>query len=121
MVKIFLDNKLLPNPLAKDSTFILRRAPGNTNYDFVQEISFTTPAKIETTESIYDLNEISQFREETFEPASMPQGFVIQMVIYTTWGDQYYVGLNAVELYDDLGRMILLSENSKCQYHRCSE
>lgn len=113
MFKIFIDNKLLANPLAKDSTFILRRAPGNVHYDYLQEISFVGPMHQPTTDAIYDFNEITHFRQDSFEQTHMPEGFVIQIVIYTTWGDQYYVGLNGIELYDDLGRMILLSENSK--------
>lgn len=35
-----------------------------------------------------------------------------QIVILSTWGDRYYVGLNGIQMYDIQGRMILLKPNS---------
>lgn len=118
IMKIFIDNKLFPNPLTKDSTFVLRRAPGNVNYDYVQEIEFTNIQQYLTLEAIYNFNDITKYDDDiSFEHPIMPEGFVFQIVIYTTWGDQYYVGLNGIELYDHLGRMIILSENSNIQIY----
>lgn len=42
-----------------------------------------------------------------------PTGFVLQLNIYSTWGDPYYVGLTGVELYDPHGNVIPLTETSK--------
>lgn len=42
-----------------------------------------------------------------------PTGFVLQISIFSTWGDPYYVGLTGVELYDPHGHMIRLTETSK--------
>lgn len=52
----------------------------------------------------------------SYEHPTAPRGFVYQIVILSTWGDQYYVGLNGVQMYDIQGRMILLKSNSKATY-----
>lgn len=49
--------------------------------------------------------------DEEYESPVMPQGFVFQLLILSTWGDPYYVGLNGIELYDQDGDKIRLTEN----------
>lgn len=49
----------------------------------------------------------------SYEHPTAPRGFVYQIVILSTWSDQYYVGLNGIQMYDIQGRLILLSANSK--------
>ncbi|KAJ8916124.1 hypothetical protein NQ315_004491 [Exocentrus adspersus] len=39
-MKILLDGKPVINPVSKDEVFVIRRAPGNEHYDFVQDIRF---------------------------------------------------------------------------------
>ena len=48
-----------------------------------------------------------------YEAPLMPQGFVYQIVIFSTWGDPYYVGLNGIEMYDAQGHKIELNKDSK--------
>ncbi|KAJ4446219.1 hypothetical protein ANN_12913 [Periplaneta americana] len=50
--------------------------------------------------------------DEEYESPVMPQGFVFQLLILSTWGDPYYVGLNGLELYDQDGDKIRLTENN---------
>lgn len=38
IVKIFLDDQLVRNPTTGTDYFLLRRAPGNVFYDFVQDV-----------------------------------------------------------------------------------
>lgn len=104
-----LDGKPLLNPIQRDDTFLLRRAPGNTHYDFVQDIRFLD---ISTNPNNYielskHLNSLSLYKSE------MPEGFVIQFTIFSTWGDQYYCGLNEIELFNEYGEKILLEEQSE--------
>lgn len=51
--------------------------------------------------------------DEEYESPVMPQGFVFQLLILSTWGDPYYVGLNGLELYNQDGDQIRLTENSE--------
>ena len=42
--------------------------------------------------------------------SSCPSGHQLQMDILTTWGDPYYVGLSALEVFDEYGHPIELAE-----------
>ncbi|CAH1968947.1 unnamed protein product [Acanthoscelides obtectus] len=103
-MNILLDGKTVINPINKSELYVLRRAPGNEHYDFVQEISFSLShgrnppmhSEIESSHSIV--------------------GFVIQIVVYSTWGDKYYCGLNGIQLFDENDRQIILEEQNVCAY-----
>lgn len=45
-----------------------------------------------------------------------PTGFVLQLTIFSTWGDPYYVGLTGVELYDTAMKLIPVTESSMYSY-----
>lgn len=105
-----LDDNVIINPLTNNDLFLLRRAPGNTHYDFVQDIKFTC-----TERDIKDEISLSSLKiddDELYEYPLMPQGFVFQIIIFSTWGDQYYCGLNGLQLYDHMGRQLLLEQHS---------
>ncbi|CAD6201289.1 GSCOCG00000092001-RA-CDS, partial [Cotesia congregata] len=103
--------------------FLLRRAPGSCHYNFSQEISFVNRPKIAvgknysaSAERIVEdkFNIIKLSRENSdYESPPVPQGFVYQIVIFSTWGDAYYVGLNGIELFDADKQKIHLNKKSK--------
>ncbi|XP_033213105.1 protein KIAA0556-like isoform X2 [Belonocnema kinseyi] len=102
--------------------FLLRRAPGCCQYDFVQEISFINPP---TSQKILPnqhslhiavLPEDSTNNDMDYEAPLIPQGFVYQIAIFSTWGDPYYVGLNGIEMYDAQGFKIELTKDNIAAY-----
>ncbi|KAJ8926520.1 hypothetical protein NQ314_021122 [Rhamnusium bicolor] len=103
-MKILLDGKPVINPLSKNDIFVLRRAPGNGHYDFVQDIKFSYP------------NDDMCYPMPNYENPSNIVGFVIQFVVYSTWGDQYYCGLNGIELFNEKQEKITLEEQNICAY-----
>ncbi|KAG5345966.1 K0556 protein, partial [Acromyrmex heyeri] len=113
---IKLDGRQLYDENYSDG-FLLRRAPGSCHYDFVQEISFLNPPNREqSSNQIIDpitksLEELESF-DSNYEAPSMPRGFVYQIIIFSTWGDSYYVGLNGIQLYDNYGKEIKLTADN---------
>lgn len=57
------------------------------------------------------------FLDSNYEAPSMPQGFVYQIIIFSTWGDSYYVGLNGIQIYDNYGNEIMLTTDSTSNYY----
>ncbi|XP_036144382.1 katanin-interacting protein isoform X2 [Monomorium pharaonis] len=96
--------------------FLLRRAPGSCHYDFVQEICFVNPPTRQhfsglISDSVESLEEQESF-DSNYEAPSMPRGFVYQIIIFSTWGDSYYVGLNGIQMYDNYGNEIELTTDN---------
>ncbi|KAM5151842.1 katanin-interacting protein [Mantella aurantiaca] len=96
--------------------FLIRKGPGNCHFDFAQEILFVDYV----TERQYDKQ--SSYLKCTvptsmdYEAPLMPCGFIFQFQILTSWGDPYYIGLNGLEMYDEHGEKIQLTENNIAAY-----
>jgi len=46
-----------------------------------------------------------------FKIPILPSGRRIKFTLYTTWGDQYYVGLSGIELINDEGQFIKIKKS----------
>ncbi|NXH45048.1 K0556 protein, partial [Dicaeum eximium] len=94
--------------------FLIRKGPGNCHFDFAQEILFLDylqpqPApKIPRRTASRTLEQASM----DYEAPLMPCGFIFQFQLLTSWGDPYYIGLNGLELFNEHGEQILLTENN---------
>ncbi|XP_053610778.1 katanin-interacting protein-like isoform X2 [Plodia interpunctella] len=84
---------------------LLRRAPGDTCYDFVHQLELTAlDDRLNEPENLTPWSPVTN-------DLPVPVGFVLQINIFSTWGDPYYVGLTGVELYDPNGEKIPLNES----------
>ncbi|XP_053593533.1 katanin-interacting protein [Microplitis demolitor] len=108
--------------------FLLRRAPGSCHYNFSQEINFinrpkisicknySTPCKKKTEDKFNIIKLSKDPYNYDYESPPVPQGFVYQIVIFSTWGDAYYVGLNGIELFDTDKQKINLNKKNITAY-----
>ncbi|XP_076408101.1 katanin-interacting protein isoform X1 [Peromyscus maniculatus bairdii] len=94
--------------------FLIRKGPGNCHFDFAQEILFgdylqtrLSPAPTRRLDS-KSLERASM----DYEAPLMPCGFIFQFQLLSSWGDPYYIGLTGLELYDEHGERIPLSQNN---------
>ncbi|XP_063994745.1 katanin-interacting protein-like isoform X1 [Diachasmimorpha longicaudata] len=98
--------------------FIIRRAPGFCHYNFSQEISIIQRPKTmsNNTPSKSHLQTLDLLDDINYEAPPVPEGFVYQIVIFSSWGDAYYVGLNGIEFFDAQGRPICLNKKNVAAY-----
>uniref|UniRef100_A0A915MDD3 KATNIP domain-containing protein n=1 Tax=Meloidogyne javanica TaxID=6303 RepID=A0A915MDD3_MELJA len=74
---------------------LLRRAPGFVFFDFVQDVLFDRcPLQ----------RPLSFARPQTRSVA----GFIFQLRLLSTWGDEFYIGLNGIELFNRQDKLIRL-------------
>ncbi|NXF97653.1 K0556 protein, partial [Eubucco bourcierii] len=110
VVHVLLDGHNISPP----EGFLIRKGPGNCHFDFAQEILFLDylqPQLINKVQRRPGAKRMEQASMD-YEAPLMPCGFVFQFQLLTSWGDPYYIGLNGLELFNEHGDRILLTENN---------
>ncbi|NXL90568.1 K0556 protein, partial [Alectura lathami] len=94
--------------------FLIRKGPGNCHFDFAQEILFLDYLQPQLMNRVQRRtgSKIMEQASMDYEAPLMPCGFIFQFQLLTSWGDPYYIGLNGLELFNEHGDQILLTENN---------
>ncbi|XP_067859220.1 katanin-interacting protein isoform X2 [Heptranchias perlo] len=112
IVHVTLDGYCISPP----EGFLIRKGTGNCHFDFAQEILFIDylrkNSEAATKQQIGICPRNVEQASMDYEAPLMPCGFIFQLQLLTSWGDPYYIGLNGLEFYDDIGERILLTENN---------
>jgi protein JBTS26 len=111
---IKLDGKLL----TPQRGITLRKGPGHAAFAFPQIIKFPYVDG-------WDASQITPLKKvlppphvlypQEYETPYLPTGLMLQFYLINTFGDLHYIGLNGIEIFDQLGRL-LTSPNSKVRY-----
>ncbi|KAL2635160.1 hypothetical protein R1flu_006639 [Riccia fluitans] len=114
-LKLFLDEREVSPP----GGYLVRKAPGNDKFDFGHVLPLSRPKynkrdfsqleKVKCREkSKHKRSQVESICQE-YETPLLPCGFIVKLSLLSTWGDQHYMGLNGIELYDETGRLLPLS------------
>ncbi|NWW93275.1 K0556 protein, partial [Rhynochetos jubatus] len=110
VVHVLLDGR----SISPAEGFLIRKGPGNCHFDFAQEILFVDSLQPQTINKVQRRTGSKRMEQASmdYEAPLMPCGFVFQFQLLTSWGDPYYIGLNGLELFNEHGDQILLTENN---------
>ncbi|NXA09629.1 K0556 protein, partial [Sapayoa aenigma] len=110
VVHVLLDGHSISPP----EGFLIRKGPGNCHFDFAQEILFLDYLQPQATNKVHRRTGAKRMEQASmdYEAPLMPCGFIFQFQLLTSWGDPYYIGLNGLELFNEHGDQILLTENN---------
>ncbi|VDP28162.1 unnamed protein product [Schistosoma curassoni] len=107
LINIKLKQSNSNDSILNELTILLRKAPGHLEYSF-EQIIMITDIQINYT----DLHSLIIRHKYNH----LPIGFVYQFNIYSNWSNQFYVGLNGIQLLSDDGTIIPIHKNQIYTY-----
>lgn len=90
--------------------FYLHKGLGYEHIDYTQELLFPFEKHILSQEELipfYQINHSLNIPEQQYYTPYLPSGFVLMFQLISNYGHDSLIGLQAIELYDQLGRDIL--------------
>ena len=99
--------------------FNVRRAPSCASFDYKQVLVLGKPHAMEAADLMEKggrkLNfKKCQYLRQDYETPFLPAGQLVKMVIHSSWGDPYYVGLDAFEILSVEGRAVKIDGVGGC-------
>jgi hypothetical protein len=93
----------------------IRKAPGNSEYDYGQTITLPSSNALEDMISIPGPPIFASILvTQDSETPYLPIGYILKIRLFSTWGDMHYIGMNGLEIYDMRGRPVLRNPNNSC-------
>jgi hypothetical protein len=114
LVTISVDGKLV-TPMRG---VVIRKAPGVAFFDFGYTVRLPHTREWEADEiAVYNQPSFGLApRAQEYVVPIYPTGFVFEFILYSTYGDLHYIGLNGLEMYDILGRPLLQTSPRRVEY-----
>ncbi|CAM6100708.1 unnamed protein product [Calypogeia fissa] len=119
-LKIMIDDLAVSPPGGE----LVRKAPGTDTFDFGHLLPLSRPNHTKHNSSQLEMVSLqlklrdravqkrshNEFLRQEFETPLLPCGYMVKLVLLSTWGDQHYMGLNGLQLLDEGGRLLSVSK-----------
>ena len=123
-IDLYFDDHLPVCPLSI-SSIILHKGTGDPNVNYYQDITFPIKTKFEYSERelepFKNVKTASFLYNQCYETPYLPSGFVFKFSMMSNYGDEVAIGIDQIELYDQLGRDLLKKYKSKYRIETNSE
>ncbi|XP_059167114.1 katanin-interacting protein-like isoform X2 [Physella acuta] len=112
VMHVYINDKVISPP----EGYLLRKGPGVCHFDFAQEISFSNSGNVNNHPGVLEGSGVRSGNDNYESVVQLPRGFIFQFQLFSSCGDQYYIGLNGLECYDAAFQKIELTQNNIAAY-----